>query len=170
MHRNPPRSTLPEGPSTSRVPRWAHAFTSTPTRPFAPRITITGIAPMESVLKSPGCGISDSWPTRTQTGPVNTESISMRNRSGSVKISRGILLSSCGQRIRLNPSGATGRRARLADGLALELVPPGREALMGTLHAWSCTSHYTLRYTTFTPPDLQREHVPPPEFETWKEP
>src|SRR5439155_237802 len=98
MHRNPPRSTLPEGPSTSRVPRWAHAFTSTPTRPFAPRITITGIAPMESVLKSPGCAISDSWPTRTQTGPVNTESISMRNRSGSVKISRAILFSSCGRR------------------------------------------------------------------------
>src|SRR5439155_25502037 len=87
---------------------------------------------MESVLKSPGCGISDSWPTRTQTGPVNTESISMRNRSGSVKISRGILLSSCGQRIRLNRSGATGRRARLAGGLGLVFVRSGRDAMVDT--------------------------------------
>src|SRR5207244_12923360 len=93
----------------------------------------------------------------------------MRNRSGSVKISRGILLSSCGQRIRLNPSGATGRRARLADGLALEFVPPGRDALMGTLHVRSCSSHYTLCYTTFKTPDLQREHVAQLTFENRKD-
>ena len=74
---------LPWAAAQTAVPRWAHRLSSTETSALAPRTMMTGCVPMCRVTKSPGRGISLSWPTNTHPR-VKIFSISSAKMRGSV--------------------------------------------------------------------------------------
>jgi len=74
---------LPRASLHTIVPRWAQRLTITLTWPSMARAMITGWVPMGRVTKSPGSGISLSWPMKTQPRK-KSRSISSAKMRGSV--------------------------------------------------------------------------------------
>ena len=67
---------LPASLVQTLMPRWGQTLSMTLIEPSFWRVIRTGSDPISRVMKSPGLGISLSWPSRSQVFP-NTLRISM---------------------------------------------------------------------------------------------